>query len=32
MGILIGVAFMFCVALIPLDMGYICVFDSITCL
>ena len=31
MGILVGLAFMFCTALIPLDVGNICTFRSFTC-
>ena len=31
-GILIGLAFMFCAVLIPLDMGNLCMLNSITCL
>ena len=30
MGILIGLAFMSCTALIPLDVGNLCTFHSIT--
>ena len=29
---LIGLAFMFCATLIPLDVGNYCIFHSITCL
>ena len=32
MGMLVGLAFMFCIILIPLDVGNYCIFHSITCL